>query len=96
MGDLEKKLEELSSKVEERFKELSDKIEGKLSSLNSSGPKFTAKVTKKHDTPFWGIVLVIAGFVLLGEYFDWFNLNVPFLPAALIVLGAWLIIDKRI
>ncbi|MFH1862477.1 MAG: DUF5668 domain-containing protein [bacterium] len=45
--------------------------------------------------PFWGIVLVVVGLIILGNQLNWFDLEVPFIPVALIVLGCYLIISRK-
>jgi hypothetical protein len=93
--DLEKKLEVLSARMEERLEAFGKRLEERFDKTGSESVTPVQSRGRKSETPFWGIVLVLGGFILLGEHLHWFNLDIPFLPAALIILGSYLIIENR-
>ena len=97
LDDLEKKVEDFSKDIEKRFEEFTRRIEDKFSGDKKpeNGKNGFPCVPRKHDTTFWGIILVIIGVVLLGNYFHWFYLDVPIFPTALVILGVYLIIEHQ-
>jgi len=96
LDDLDKKIENLITSVEKRFAEIDKMIEERLSGRPKSDSTEAKHRVKKHrDASFWGIALVVIGFILLGNHFHWFNLDIPVLPTALIILGCYLILENR-
>lgn len=98
LEDLDKKFEDLTAKMEKRFDEFREKIEERFTSqkpASEAQDESQGELRKHRDTPFWGVVLVIVGVILLGNHFDWFDLGIPIIPAALIILGCYLILENR-
>ena len=74
LDDLEKKFEEFTRDIEKRIEEFTRRLDAKLSGGKTPEPekKGTTGSPRRHDTTFWGIILVIIGVVLLGNHFRWF------------------------
>jgi hypothetical protein len=92
LDDLEKKLNKFAEEVEERLETFGKRIDESLGSKDSTEPE--PRSGRLKDFPFWGIVLIIVGFVLLGNHLNWFDIDVPLIPTALIVIGLYLIIEN--
>lgn len=91
--DLEKKLDEAVLRLEKRLEDMGRDLEARFS--GGSTPPAERRTHRGKDSPFWGTLLVVLGFILLANHFDWFHLNIPILPAALIVLGLFLVIENK-
>lgn len=94
--ELDKKIEAFVSRMDDRITE----IERRLGSRSEGSQKNAAPADKGpqrrgRDSSFWGIALVVIGFILLGNHFNWFDLDIPIIPAALIILGCYLLIENR-
>ncbi len=94
IDELDKKFKDLSDSIERRFEEIHRNIEESLSTVKSVKKDHGTPHQKSRETPFWGIALVIVGVVLLGNHLNWFDIDIPFLPTALIILGCYLIIEN--
>jgi len=85
---LEQKIEEFGRKLEEIGKKLGGDIEQHFEHRhhhrcgNGSGI-------------FWGLVFVGAGFIWLGNKVNWFDLDLPFWPLALIAMGLYMVFQSR-
>jgi apolipoprotein N-acyltransferase len=59
-------------------------------------PEEPQKRHRKHwDSPFWGIVLIVVGFIWLGNNLHWFRIHLPIWPLVLIVIGVYLLLEHR-
>jgi len=92
LDDLEKKLEEATARLEQRIEDLGRRLEERTSGLSRTPSE---RKTHQRESPFWGIVLVVVGFILLANHFDWFDMRLPLIPAALMILGLFLLIENR-
>ncbi|MBU0520478.1 hypothetical protein KKA00_03560 [bacterium] len=98
LDDLEKKFTEFADDMEKRFNDFTQKLENEFFSKKTETEKLQQihkPPPKGRDAAFWGIVLVVVGVILLGNHFRWFYLDVPLIPAALVILGAYLIMENR-
>jgi hypothetical protein len=86
--EFQEKLDETVRKVETRLKEVTEQLEQKLDSKLWAQQK-----VKRHRgaEQFWGVALLLVGFVLLADRFEWFHWHLPLIPIALIVIGAYFI-----
>ena len=98
LDELEKKFSDFAEEVEKRIEEFGRQIDERFSKINPTDTQHQPdkSFTSKHHRglPFWGIVMVIAGFVILGNHLRWFHFDIPFIPAALIIIGFYLIIEN--
>jgi hypothetical protein len=97
--EIEKKLSEFAETIQRQFDEMKKHIDERLSKIEaiSEPPKITVpKVKKRCDSAFWGVVLLVVGIILLGNYFRWFYLDIPIFPSILVILGAYLILEDRL
>ncbi len=98
LDDLEKRLTDFSNDVEKRFEEFGKRLEEKFRGdkrPDNEENKTAGTTHKRHETSFWGMILIVIGAVLLGNHFHWFYLDIPIFPAAIIILGVYLIIDHQ-
>ena len=98
LDDLDKKFNELAAKLEKRFEEFRTKIEDHLSHPQPATEEKTEKqpeLRRYREVSFWGVVLVIVGVILLGNHFNWFDVEIPIIPTAFIILGCYLILEHR-
>jgi hypothetical protein len=93
LEDIDKKFEELVSRVDKRFEELGKKLEDRFSYPASSQPK--PKPSRTRDSIFWGAAMMVVGLVLLANHFHWLSEDVPVIPTVLILLGLYLILENR-
>ena len=87
--ELEKRLREVGERLEEIGRSVGDRIEEKLAQVSRR------KRGHKHNGLFWGLAFIAAGFIWLGNRVGWFDLDIPFWPAALIVIGLYIIYTAR-
>jgi len=98
VDDIEKKFTEFANNMEKRFNEFTQNLQNDLKGGKTETEKLqqvTPPRRRDRDAAFWGIVLLIIGVVLLGNHFHWFYLDIPLIPAALVILGAYLIFENR-
>ncbi|MCX6639990.1 MAG: hypothetical protein NTW14_05850 [bacterium] len=98
LDELEKRINDVSDQIEKRFDEVTKQIEERFTQSKSTGqepPRQDLRPRSRQHTPFWGIALIAFGIVLLNNHFSWFELDVPILPAVLIILGAYLIFENH-
>jgi len=98
LEDLEKRLEKVGSDIGQRLEEISQRLDDHLSGKGSAGgasDESQLPPRRGYSTPFWGVALVVIGVILLGNHFDWFDLQIPVIPTALIILGCYLILENR-
>lgn len=88
MKRLEKRMEEMGKKLEEKGEELGKRVEGKAKTVHD---KLGRKGHREHSV-FWGIVLIVVGFVWLGNNLDWFDYDIPWVPVVMIGVGIFLVI----
>ncbi|MBC8205196.1 hypothetical protein ISS30_06975 [bacterium] len=90
---IEEEIERASKVIEEKAQEIGRKIESEF----RGGKKSEHSERRCHHSAgnFWGVVLIIFGFIFLAENLRWIDWNIPFWPLLLIVVGAYLIYDKR-
>lgn len=94
MKDVEERLEEMGKKIEERGEEFGKRVETRAKDWE----KEFKKKGKHGHTLFWGIVLVLIGFMWLGNNLGWFYYDVPWIPVIMIAGGIYLIMknwDKK-
>jgi hypothetical protein len=92
LEDLDKKFDDLLSQVDKRFEDLGKKLEERFS-YRPLGSE--PRLKPKRDSAFWGVALVLVGFVLLANHFQWLNDDIPLIPTVLVLLGLYLIIENR-
>lgn len=92
MDDLNQKIDELASSIEKRFEDIHKQIEERFTDGIKKTEVRLGPKPRSGETPFWGIVLFVIGIVLLGNHMRWFYMDIPLIPAALIILGGYLII----
>jgi hypothetical protein len=97
LNELEKRVDEIGERVEKRIDELAKHIEERFSQKNNTPPQFPPSYQHRARIggSFWGIALIAFGIVLLNNHFDWFDLNIPLLPAILIILGLYLVFETK-
>ena len=88
MKKLEKRVEEIGEKIEEKGEEFGKKVESKAKTFHE---KFEKKGHHGHNL-FWGIVLIVVGFLWLANNLDWFEYDVPWIPVVMIAVGIFLIL----
>jgi hypothetical protein len=90
--DLEKRLEEAVAKLEKRAEELGKNLEERFT--QGKNDFSSCRPRMRRGTPFWGIALVVVGFLLLANHMHWFLRDLPIIPIVLIALGALLLFDR--
>ena len=93
LEDIEKRVDEAVARLENRLENLSKEIEEKVAAALKPIPRPYARMNR--SSSFWGLVLVIIGAILLANHFDWFDSHIPLIPAALIALGIYLLVENR-
>jgi apolipoprotein N-acyltransferase len=86
--DFEKKVESIDQRVNDALKRVEEKL-GKI----ADEPRKMSR--RRWDNSFWGIVLLLVGFFWLGNNLHWFRIHIPVWPIVLIVVGLYLLLDKR-
>ncbi|MFH0766323.1 MAG: DUF5668 domain-containing protein [Calditrichota bacterium] len=86
---LDDRIEEIAKRLEEVGRSLGDHLEEHLQRPHIHPRR------REHDRLFWGLALIIAGGIWLGDRVGWFNLDLPFWPTALIALGLYMIVTSR-
>jgi len=89
MKKLEKRIEEIGKTVEEKGEELGKRVESRAKKIQN---RFEHRECGRGHSLFWGIVLIVVGFVWLGNNLDWFDYDIPWVPVAMIGVGIFLII----
>ena len=87
MKEVERKIEELGQTIESKGGEWGKKVEKQAKALSE-------KVEKEGHgghSMFWGVALIVLGFLWLGRNLGWFLFDIPWLPVVLIGVGAFLI-----
>lgn len=94
LEDLEQHVEKVVVELNQRLDDLSKRMEDRFASGNGSlsGKKMPRR---NRSASFWGVALVTIGVILLGNHFNWFDLDIPIVPVALIILGCYLILENR-
>ncbi|MBC8276937.1 MAG: hypothetical protein H8E46_01795 [FCB group bacterium] len=100
---IEQRIEEIAKNAEERIKKLGDQIEEKIveKKLKETAEKIDRKIDEKinperkscshRSSEFWGIALLILGFLFLADNFHWIEFDIPFWPLVMIIGGGYLI-----
>lgn len=91
MKEVEKRLEEIGKKVEAKGEEIGKVVEEKAKTVKKD---LEYKGHHNHSL-FWGLVLVVLGFLWLGNNLGWFYYDVPWLPLVMIAGGIYLILRNR-
>jgi fatty acid desaturase len=98
-GKTSGKLDELSKKVDEVVDEVGRRVDEAIGKVDEKVEEVAGRVRRKSrrkwDNTFWGIVLIVVGFLWLGSNLDWFDIHIPFWPAVLIVIGVYLLLEHR-
>ena len=86
--------------LDERVEQLREQVEELTNSLGDKSTQWTHKVHIRparygRDSLFWGLVLLIAGGIMIIDKFTVFDIDLPLLPSALIVVGLYIIIRGR-
>ncbi len=93
LEDLEKRIDDALAKLEGRLENLDQELEGKVNAALHPEKRMPARVNR--SGAFWGLALIVIGVVLLGNHFEWFDWHIPLIPAALIIIGVYLLIENR-
>ncbi|RJP73680.1 MAG: hypothetical protein C4524_14280 [Candidatus Zixiibacteriota bacterium] len=93
--DLERRVEDIVARLEKRIEDLEKSLDQRFSASGSPLPPLTPPHRRSRDNSFWGIALLVVGLILLANHFDWFYFEIPWIPAALIILGLYLILENR-
>lgn len=75
--------------MDERLNEISKQLDEHLNSAHSHSGSL------KRSRLFWGLALIAGGIIWLGDQVGWFELDLPFWPTAMIVLGLYWVISSR-
>lgn len=98
LNELEKKFSDFAEEVEKKIEEFGRQIDERFSNLTASEkekqPDPSVPSKRHSDKLFWGIALIIVGIILLGNHLRWFILEIPWIPAALIILGIYLVFEN--
>lgn len=91
--DLENRLGRQVRDLEKRLDEAGRRLERKIDAAVGSGTQPEDEEASKPSGGglFWGIVLLIAGVIWLGNNLDWFYVDVPWVAVMLIAGGITLI-----
>jgi hypothetical protein len=88
MKKLEKRIEEMGKTLEEKGEEFGKRVEDRAKTIN----KEIRHRSHVGHSLFWGIVLLVVGFLWLGNNLRWFWYDIPWIPVAMIAGGIFLII----
>jgi len=88
MKKLEKKVEEIRKTLEEKGEGLGEKVSDKVKAVDQ---KIGSRAHSGHSL-FWGIVMIVVGFVWLGNNLGWFSYEIPWVPVVMIAVGIYLIL----
>jgi len=87
MKEVENKIEDMGKTIESKSEEWGKKVEMKAKA-------FSKKVEKDghgRNSMFWGIALIVLGFLWLGRNLGWFLFDIPWFPLILIGMGAFMV-----
>jgi hypothetical protein len=84
----EEKIEETTRRFEERLKDFEERLEEKFDTKYWEHRRWTHS---RRSGEFWGIVLLIVGFIFMAENMHWFHWDFPLIPTAMIVVGIYLL-----
>jgi len=86
---LENKIRELEQKIEEMGRKIGDEVEEHVRGVRVHVHR------RERRGVFWGLLFILVGLVWLGKSVGWFDLDIPLLPSALIVVGLLIIYNSR-
>ncbi len=102
LEDLERRIEEMAREMESRAQEFSERLEQMgerlANTFDSRRPAAPEEVKgrpfrrRRHDSLFWGLVLIAVGVFWMGRNLGWFWWHVPLWPVLLIALGLYLLL----
>ncbi len=93
LDDLEKKVDQITTDLEKKIDQLGKSLEERIAGAPPA--QSASKPEERGKTPLWGLALVVVGLVLLANHFEWFHLDLPMIPALLIIIGLFLVLDNR-
>ena len=93
LEELEKRVDDALGKLEGRLENLDKEMEGKINAALHPEKRIPPKA--KCAEGFWGLALIVIGIILLGNHFEWFDWHIPLIPAALIIIGVYLLVENR-
>ena len=92
---IEEKLEELSRQVEDKMREIGESVDSKFKQhLEDKELREHIHSRSRRGGEFWGVILLVVGFLILADNMHWFNWDIPLIPLGMIILGVYLIFLK--
>ncbi len=90
MKHLEKRIDEIASKVEKEGEAFGKRVEAKVKGIDEK----SGKCSGSHSI-FGGAILVLIGLIWLGNNMEWFRNDIPWVPVVMIAAGVYLILKYR-
>ena len=90
MKGLEKRMDEISSKLEKEGEAFGKRIEAKVKETEGCWGK-----RRGPHSIFGGAVLILIGLIWLGNNMGWFMNDIPWVPVVMIAAGVYLILRYR-
>jgi hypothetical protein len=90
MKHMEKRIEEVGKNVESKGEAFGKRVEERAQQI----AKDVKKEGRKTPGLFWGIVLIVVGFIWLGDNLGWFWYDVPWIPIIMLVVGIFLVLKN--
>lgn len=88
----EEKIEEIVKKVEEKIHNIGDIVDERIKEhLVEKEAKNVKSNQQRRNHEFWGIILLVFGFIFLAENMNWIQWDVPLIPLAMVAIGIYLI-----
>ncbi len=94
----EKKMNKLEKRLDEMGNRLEDKGEAFGKQMEDKAKHWSDEVCHRNacgHSLFWGIVLIVIGFLWLGRNLDWFMYDIPWVPVIFIALGIYFILRNH-
>lgn len=104
---IEERVEQIVKDAEQRINELGDKFDEKIveEKLKHAADRIHRRVEERLDeakksrcshrnSEFWGIVLIVIGFIFLADNLHWIRWSLPWIPTILIIFGGFLVFQS--